>query len=289
MERLRERLAEKLGAQAPEGEKNKYVMRVSTHGESGESTISAGRASTAAVAAAHRADPARGGAIDSRAAPAGADPHAHAGPAHWDYTGAAGPDAWGQLKPEFSTCSTGTRQSPIDIRGGIAVELAPIQFDYRPSGFGVIDNGHTVQVNVAPGNSISVMGRRYDLVQFHFHRPSEERIDGRQFDMVAHMVHKDVDGRLAVVAIARHDRPDEAVAGRPALLHLHGLAHHAAVQRGRAVDGDEAADEHLARAGGDLLEAVPDERAADPAGGGAADQGVQLTGVGFRVGVGPSA
>jgi carbonic anhydrase len=201
MERLRERLAEKLGAQAPEGEKNKYVMRVSTHGESGESTISAGRASTAAVAAAHRADPARGGAIDSRAAPAGADPHAHAGPAHWDYTGAAGPDAWGQLKPEFSTCSTGTRQSPIDIRGGIAVELAPIQFDYRPSGFGVIDNGHTVQVNVAPGNSISVMGRRYDLVQFHFHRPSEERIDGRQFDMVAHMVHKDVDGRLAVVAI----------------------------------------------------------------------------------------
>jgi carbonic anhydrase len=45
------------------------------------------------------------------------------------------------------------------------------------------------------------MGRRYELLQFHFHRPSEERIDGRQFDMVAHLVHKDVEGRLAVVAV----------------------------------------------------------------------------------------
>jgi carbonic anhydrase len=76
-----------------------------------------------------------------------------------------------------------------------------VQFDYRPSGFRVVDNGHTIQVNVGAGNSIEVLGRRFELVQFHFHRPSEERIDGRQFDMVAHLVHKDLDGRLAVVAV----------------------------------------------------------------------------------------
>jgi carbonic anhydrase len=105
------------------------------------------------------------------------------------------------MKAEFNKCSTGTRQSPIDIREGIAVDLEPVQFDYRSTGFAVIDNGHTVQVNVAPGNAIQVLGRRYDLVQFHFHRPSEERINGRQFDMVAHLVHKDPDGRLAVVAV----------------------------------------------------------------------------------------
>jgi carbonic anhydrase len=58
-----------------------------------------------------------------------------------------------------------------------------------------------VQVNLGQGNAIEVQGRRYDLVQFHFHRPSEERIDGRQFDMVAHLVHKDPEGRLAVVAV----------------------------------------------------------------------------------------
>ena len=128
-----------------------------------------------------------------------ADPMGHE--VHWAYGGATGPDSWGRLKPEFSTCMLGRRQSPIDIRDGIPVELDPIQFDYRPTIFRVTDNGHTVQVNVEPGNSITVQGHRYELVQFHFHRPSEERINGRPFDMVAHLVHKDADGKLAVVAV----------------------------------------------------------------------------------------
>jgi carbonic anhydrase len=128
---------------------------------------------------------------------AGADGH----DVHWAYGGDTGPDSWGMLKPEFKTCMLGKRQSPIDIRDGIRVQLEPIQFDYRPTPFKVIDNGHTVQVNLESGNSITVLGRRYDLVQFHFHRPSEERINGRQFDMVAHLVHKDSEGKLAVVAV----------------------------------------------------------------------------------------
>jgi len=127
----------------------------------------------------------------------GADEHAK----HWSYSGDGGPETWGSLKPEFAKCSTGQRQSPIDIRGGVTVNLDPVQFDYRGTGFNVVDNGHTVQVNIGGGNSIEVMGRRYELVQFHFHRPSEERINGRQFDMVAHLVHKDPEGRLAVVAV----------------------------------------------------------------------------------------
>jgi carbonic anhydrase len=81
------------------------------------------------------------------------------------------------------------------------VELEPIKFNYRATGFNVLDNGHTVQANLGYGNSIEVAGRRYDLVQFHFHRPSEERINGKQFEMVAHLVHKDPEGRLAVVAV----------------------------------------------------------------------------------------
>ncbi|HEX5357223.1 MAG TPA: carbonic anhydrase family protein [Aquabacterium sp.] len=120
---------------------------------------------------------------------------------HWAYSGDTGPESWGRLKPEFQQCMLGKRQSPIDIREGIPVQLDPIQFDYRPSNFRVIDNGHTVQVNVEPGNGITVMGRRYELLQFHFHRPSEERINGRQYEMVAHLVHKDMDGKLAVVAV----------------------------------------------------------------------------------------
>jgi carbonic anhydrase len=128
-------------------------------------------------------------------------PNPHGQDIHWAYSGDTGPDSWGRLKPEFQQCMLGKRQSPIDIRDGIPVQLDPIQFDYRPSGFRVIDNGHTVQVNVDPGNSIIVHGHRYELQQFHFHRPSEERINGRQYEMVAHLVHKDADGKLAVVAV----------------------------------------------------------------------------------------
>lgn len=130
------------------------------------------------------------------------------GEAHWGYAGAEGPDQWARLKPEFGLCATGKRQSPIDIRDGIKVQLEPIQFDYHPSAFRVLDNGHTVQVNVEPGNSITVNGRRYELLQFHFHRPSEERINGRQYEMEAHFVHKDMDGHLAVVAVLMEQGKD---------------------------------------------------------------------------------
>lgn len=130
---------------------------------------------------------------------------------HWAYGGEGAPEHWGDLKPEYRLCAIGTRQSPIDIQGGIRVELETIQFEYRPSGFAVIDNGHTVQVNVAPGNSLTVMGRRYELQQFHFHRPSEERISGRQFDMSAHLVHRDAEGRLAVVAVLLERGRDQPI------------------------------------------------------------------------------
>lgn len=119
----------------------------------------------------------------------------------WSYSGDTGPEHWASLKPEFSQCGKGQRQSPIDIHDGIPVELDPIAFDYRPTAFRVIDTGHTVQVNMAPGNRITVNGRRHELVQFHFHRPSEERLNGKQFDMVVHLEHKDIEGKLAVVAI----------------------------------------------------------------------------------------
>jgi len=201
MDRLRQRLAEKLGAQQPEPA-NPDVVRV------------VGQPSAKAAAPVRSAAPMSGGGGSVAAAIDGGEPKpiasrppartvvaAHGASPHWDYQGEGGPENWGKLKPEFSACSAGKRQSPIDIRDGIAVQLDPVQFDYKPSGFRVLDNGHTVQVNVAPGNSIEVMGRRFELVQFHFHRPSEERINGRQFDMVAHLVHKDLEGKLAVVAV----------------------------------------------------------------------------------------
>jgi carbonic anhydrase len=120
---------------------------------------------------------------------------------HWTYKGHGGPAEWGSIEADFATCKLGKLQSPIDIRGAKAAKLSPIMFNYKPSTLNMIDNGHTIQVNYAPGSSIVVGGMRYDLVQFHFHHPSEEKIDGKAHAMVAHLVHKNAEGKLAVVAV----------------------------------------------------------------------------------------
>lgn len=123
--------------------------------------------------------------------------------AHWTYAGATGPAKWGSLEKGFVLCKLGATQSPIDIPDADARkgDLAPLLFNYKPSPLKIVDNGHTIQVDYAPGSFITVAGKRYELVQFHFHRPSEEKINGKSHDMVAHLVHRDPDGKLAVVAV----------------------------------------------------------------------------------------
>ena len=127
----------------------------------------------------------------------------HGGGHHWTYAGETGPTHWAKMEKEFQSCGLGKHQSPIDIhtKQAKAADLPAIKFDYQPSPLKIIDNGHTVQVNYAPGSSIDVGGSKYELVQFHFHKPSEERLDGKSYDMVAHLVHKDAAGKLAVVAV----------------------------------------------------------------------------------------
>jgi carbonic anhydrase len=132
----------------------------------------------------------------------------------WDYGVAEGPSNWGDLKPEFALCKNGQRQSPIDIRNPKRANLPPIQFDYKPSSLHIIDNGHTVMINYNPGSSISVGGKRYTLKQFHFHRPSEEKINGKAYEMVVHLVHADAEGKLAVVAVMLQKGEDNPLVHR---------------------------------------------------------------------------
>jgi carbonic anhydrase len=127
----------------------------------------------------------------------------HSDTAHWAYEGVNGPQAWGQLKPEFNLCATGRRQSPISIEeaGTLQGPAEPIVFSYAASQGTVINNGHTIQVDVQGDNSITVRGSNYRLLQFHFHTPSEEQINHKRYPMVAHLVHRNVEGQLAVVAV----------------------------------------------------------------------------------------
>lgn len=125
------------------------------------------------------------------------------GTAHWSYMGETGPQAWGQLQPEFGTCATGQRQSPINIEDSYTLQgpAEPLRFNYSPSNGTVINNGHTIQVEMQGSNSLAVRGAAYSLLQIHFHSPSEEQVNFRQFAMVAHLVHQNAQGQLAVVAV----------------------------------------------------------------------------------------
>lgn len=149
---------------------------------------------------------AKAAALTGHAAPeaAGMTGTAHPdGDVHWSYAGENGPQAWGKLKPDFNVCALGKRQSPINIEetGTLQGPAEPLRFNYLPSSGSVVNNGHTIQVDLYGDNTLTVRDSTYKLVQFHFHHPSEEQVNYRGFAMVAHLVHKNAEGQLAVVAV----------------------------------------------------------------------------------------
>lgn len=122
--------------------------------------------------------------------------------APWSYNGKTGPLLWGKLDPAYKACSQGHEQSPVDIRGAhLNKALKPIEFHYIAGPVTLENTGHTVVVHVDPGSYIIAGGVRYDLVQFHFHHPSEEAVKGKLTDMDIHLVHKSADGQQAVIAV----------------------------------------------------------------------------------------
>ena len=124
---------------------------------------------------------------------------------HWSYSGPTGPARWGTLSKEFKECKVGeeSKQSPIDIPDAKARkgDLPGLLFNYKTVPLRIIDTGHSIQVNYPPGSFVSIEGKHYELLQFHFHKPAEEKIDGKGHDMDAHLVHKGPDGKLMVIAV----------------------------------------------------------------------------------------
>ena len=136
----------------------------------------------------------------------------HAGP-HWSYEGATGPAHWGDLNPKFATCKLGKKQSPIDIGATEKAQLPPVEFHYAATPLKIVNNGHTIEVTCAKGSTLKIGDTTYELLQFHFHTPSEHTVAGKPFDMEAHFVHKDAKGTLAVVGVfLEKGRPNAVIA-----------------------------------------------------------------------------
>jgi len=121
--------------------------------------------------------------------------------AHWDYKGAQGPEKWGSLNHEWQACADGSKQSPIDLKWKKPKSDRTISFHYKSSPFKVLDNGHTVQANFMEGNYVKIKGQRFDLLQLHFHAHSEHSIGKKFYPLEMHLVHKNAEGKLAVVGV----------------------------------------------------------------------------------------
>ncbi|MEH6577965.1 MAG: carbonic anhydrase family protein [Amphritea sp.] len=133
---------------------------------------------------------------------------------HWEYSGKAGPKHWGELNEAFEACSSGLNQSPVNLRGFIESDLNTVSFNYQTGGKDVVNNGHAVQVNYAPGSTIELDNHTFELKQFHFHSPSENQIDGKSYPMEAHLVHADKAGNLAVISVMFEENEANSTIGK---------------------------------------------------------------------------
>ena len=236
-------------------------------------------------------------------APAGHAPPTVGAP-HWEYEGTAGPEAWGALSPDFATCSAGRLQSPIDFAGAspsatgeLRAAFPPAQLEIRPAARpgNAVHNGHTIQVDFPKGDTLSVGGVPFELVQFHFHAPSEHTVAGRHLPMEIHFVHRSAAGTLAVLGVLVEQgaanasfeaiqsalpksegstepaRPGRGGSRRPPSddardLSVRRLAHHAALLRASELARDDGGDPALRRADCDRLRGAPGQQ---PPGSGA--------------------
>lgn len=119
----------------------------------------------------------------------------------WGYEGDVAAEHWGSLKPEYELCSTGKEQSPVNIAAVEETDLPDLQTDYKASPIKVINNGHTIQANFDKASTLTIDGKVYNLIQVHFHAPSENTLDDEFFPMEGHLVHQAADKSLAVIGV----------------------------------------------------------------------------------------
>lgn len=119
----------------------------------------------------------------------------------WGYEGSRGPASWGGIKSDYSICSSGKNQSPINLKWKKPQSGTQINFNYMESKYSILNNGHTIQINFDTGSKFSLNGHPYELVQMHFHSVSEHQIGSKSYPMEIHLVHKDKKGTLAVVGL----------------------------------------------------------------------------------------
>ncbi|XXG45473.1 hypothetical protein AAC387_Pa02g0547 [Persea americana] len=124
----------------------------------------------------------------------------------WDYLedSGKGPEHWGDLNENWTICKNGTRQSPINLRDGW-VDVRPLgrlQTSYSPANATLLNRGHDIMLKwVDHAGSLHIDGTDYELIQCHWHSPSEHIVNSHRLDLEVHMVHQSSDGKIAVIGV----------------------------------------------------------------------------------------
>ena len=116
---------------------------------------------------------------------------------------------------ESLRCRIGHRQSPIDIVAAVKADMPALDFRYRAAPLRFANDGHTLRVRFANDSRLLIGANAYRLEQLHFHTPGGDRINGEEFPLSAHLLHRSDAGQLlGVVVLFRRG------AGNPALAAL---------------------------------------------------------------------
>ncbi|WP_158782014.1 carbonic anhydrase [Pantoea sp. BAV 3049] len=171
---------------------------------------------------------------------------------HWAYEGKGSPEHWGEISDEFQTCKTGQYQSPVDIKHVIDGKLPPLGLNFRTDTESIVNNGHTIMVDVQDSDDFMLDNDRFELKQFHFHTPSENLIAGKSYPLEAHFVHANKAGELTVVAVmfeegAENEALNPLIAAIPAQLN-----HEVKMEKSIDLAKLFPADEHYYRFSGSL-------------------------------------
>jgi len=112
-----------------------------------------------------------------------------------------GPEKWGQLSDKYAICESGDMQSPIDLAGANAKGEVALDVNYSAGPLTVSNKGLTVQADFAAGSSMTSGGTKFNLIQIHFHTPSEHAVSGKRYPLTGHFVHATEGGKLGVLGV----------------------------------------------------------------------------------------
>lgn len=121
--------------------------------------------------------------------------------ATYDFHETTGALGWHGLNNNYKLCAKGKNQSPINIETNAITQVAGSSLSFsvasHPTGADFWNLGSTVQAFT--NGTLVRSGKTYNLLQFHFHTPSEHHINSQHFSGEVHFVFQAADNALAVV------------------------------------------------------------------------------------------